>query len=184
MTGAPHSERRTFFQQAHFVPDIAEGVERWVRAVGAGPFFLAPHHRCDWFVYRGRPIEADVSYAFGYAGDMQIQLIEQHDSTPSIYLDMFEPGVGGFHHVGLLVDDFDDERDRLVDEGYMPACELRANGARASYFDTRRAIGCFTEIHDTPEQILSTFETWRAAHRDWDGHSEPLRDRPEPTPPG
>lgn len=45
-----------------------------------------------------------MSYAFGYAGDCQIQLIQQHDDQRSIYLDMYEHGQGGgLHFVATLV---------------------------------------------------------------------------------
>ena len=171
------SPERTVFQQAHLVTDLAEAAERWRVTIGAGPFFLAPHHRCDRFTYRGEPVEADVSYAFGYADDLQIQLVQQHDDTPSIYREMFAAGEEGLHHVGVLVEDFDAERARLLGEGFEPACELEADGAHAAYFDTREAIGCFTELHNTPERIMATFATWRAAHDGWDGVTRPLRER-------
>jgi Glyoxalase/Bleomycin resistance protein/Dioxygenase superfamily len=169
------SSVRTLFQQAYFVPDIARAVEQWVTAVGAGPFFLTPHHRADWFEYHGENVEADVSYAFGYAGDIQIQFIEQHDDTPSIYRDMFGADGSGHHHVASLVSDYAGERRRLVDAGFTIACELRANGAEAAYFDTRGEIGCYTEIHSDPERIVATFARWKQAHRAWDGVTDPLR---------
>ena len=70
------------------------------------------------FAYRGRDVEADVSYAFGYLGDMMIQFIEQHDDKPSIYRDMYTNGEEGFHHVAYLVSDFAGERQRWLDMGY------------------------------------------------------------------
>jgi hypothetical protein len=172
---------RVPFQHAFFVPDIAAAVEHWVATTGAGPFFLAPHHTTDWFEYRGEAVEADVSYAFGYAGDTQIQFIEQHDDTPSLYREMYAAGEGGFHHVGVLADDFDGERQRMLNRGFDIATELRADGAQAVYFDTREAIGGYTEIHSTPERIIDTFARWRAAHQEWDGVTEPLRGRLPPT---
>ena len=171
---------RVPFQQALFVPDIASAVDHWVATTGAGPFFLAPHHTTDWFRYRGEDVEADVSYAFGYAGDIQIQFIEQHDDTPSLYREMYADGEGGFHHVGVLADDYDGERQRLLDQGFEIATELRADGATAVYFDTRASIGAYTEVHSTPERIMTTFERWKAAHHEWDGVTEPLRGRLPP----
>jgi hypothetical protein len=172
---------RTFdrvpFQQAFFVPSIVDAVDHWVATTGAGPFFLAPHHKTDWFRYRGEDVEADVSYAFGYAGDIQIQFIEQHDDTPSLYREMYADGEGGFHHVGVLADDFDGERQRLLDQGFEVATELRADGAKAVYIDTRSAIGAYTEVHSTPERIMDVFDQWKAAHLSWDGRTEPLRGR-------
>jgi hypothetical protein len=100
-----------------------------------------------------------------------IQLVEQHDDTPSIYRDMYAPGQEGFHHIGTLVpvEEFQHEKQRLVALGYPVACELYADGVDAAYLDTRSAIGCFTEIHGDPPRILHAFHTWREAHRKWDG---------------
>ena len=35
---------------------------------------------------------------------------------------------------------------------------------QASYFDTRKVNGCFTELHADPPHILGAFSTWRRAH--------------------
>lgn len=163
------------FQHAFLVNDLEDGVAQWVNAVGAGPFFHVPHDRTDWFRYRGENIEADVSYAFGYAGDTQIQLIEQHDDKPSIYREMYEPGETGFHHIGILCDDYARERQRYLDKGFEIATELRIGDASAIYFDTRAAIGGYTEFHDAPDGIDGLFGRWKRAHDEWDGRTDPLR---------
>ena len=155
---------RHFFQEAYFVNSIDAAAQRWARAFGAGPFFAARHHRCAEFSYRGTSQESDVSYAFGYLGDLMIQFIEQHDETPSIYRDMFRRGEEGFHHTAFLVHDFAAERRRMIDLGYPLACELWADEVNAAYFDTRALNGGFTEIHGDPPHILATFGLWRRAH--------------------
>ena len=94
------------FQYAYFVEDLARSAEHFAKTVGAGPFFIAPHHKTDRFEYRGKPVEADVSYAFAYAGNCQIQLIQQHDHQPSIYRDMFNEGEFGLHHIARLEADY------------------------------------------------------------------------------
>lgn len=167
---------RPIFQSAYLVDDIETAAEHWSSGIGAGPFFVTAHHRATSFSFRGRPVEADVSYAFGYSGYLQIQLIEQHDDTPSIYRDM-SPSGSGHHHVARLVEEhaFDDERDRIVAMGFELACELTANGIRACYLDTRTSIGVLTELHSITPRILTTFGRWRDAHADWDGTGSPLR---------
>jgi hypothetical protein len=165
---------RSIFQYAYFVDDLEAAAERWAATVGAGPFFITAHHRADEFSYRGQPIEADVSYAFGYAGSTQIQLIQQHDNLPSIYLDMFPTGFG-HHHIAFLAHDYEAERDRLVADGFELACELAANDITAAYLDTRPAIGVFTELHSITPRILATFDRWRKAHEAWDGVGSALR---------
>lgn len=158
---------RQLFQHAYFVRDLHESIRRWNELFGAGPFAVASHHRTDRFAYRGTPTEADVSYAFGYLGDLMIQFIQQHDDAPSIYRDMYGPEEAGFHHVAYLVSDFGAEYRRLVDLGYEPACELFADGVDAAYFDTRSTTGGFTEIHGDPPHIVKIFARWREAHRRW-----------------
>jgi hypothetical protein len=167
--------RHPIFQYAYFVEDLGVAAARWATLLDAGPFFVAAHHRGDTFSYRGTPIEADVSYAFGYAGDCQIQLIEQHDQLPSIYRDMFAPGTFGFHHVAVLVHDYPAERQRLVDQGFEVACELHANDIDACYLDTREVTGSFTELHLHTDRIVGTFARWKQAHLEWDGLGDPLR---------
>ncbi|AXB79585.1 VOC family protein [Novosphingobium sp. P6W] len=156
--------KRALFQQAWFVTSIDEAARKWSDAFGAGPFCMVRHHHCDEFTYRGTAQEADVSYAFGYLGDMMIQFIEQHDEKPSIYRDMFAPGEEGFHHVAYLVSDFAAERRRWIDMGYVLATELYADEVNAAYFDTRELNGGFTEIHGDPPHIMGLFAHWKRLH--------------------
>lgn len=164
------------FQYAYLVDDLGTAAHGWARTVGAGPFFVAPHHRAQRFTYRGTEVEADVSYAFGYSGNTQIQLIQQHDDLPSIYRDSYPsgPDAGGFHHVALLVDDYDGERQRLLDAGFELVCELWANDIVACYFDTRATTGAMTELHIRTPRIDATFGRWQKTHECWDG-TEVLR---------
>lgn len=156
--------RYPLFQQAWYVRSIDEAAERWAKAFGAGPFYMVRHHETEQFSYRGTPVEADVSYAFGYLGDTMIQFIEQHDETPSIYRDMYAAGEEGFHHSAYLVSDFAGERQRWIDMGYPLATELFADEVNAAYFDTRALNGGFTEIHGDPPHIMGLFAVWKRAH--------------------
>ena len=160
------------FQYAYFVEDLVSAAHHWAKISQAGPFFIAPHHKTDQFEYRGTPVQADVSYAFGYAGACQIQLIQQHDDKNSIYKDMYPEGTFGFHHIAMLVEDYSGEKQRLLNQGIEKSCELYADGVWASYFDTRDAIGCYTELHSITDRIVTTFDRWKNAHDHWDDQSE------------
>ncbi len=165
------------FQQAYVVNDVERSVAAWSRLLGAGPFAIRAHHRAQGFTYRGTAQEADVTYAFGYLGDMMIQLIEQHDDTPSIYREMYGPGEEGFHHVATLVHDFAAARDHFLGCGFELACELWTGGVDAAYFDTRSVTGGFTEIHGDPPYIVETFASWRRAHADHRPDAPPVLER-------
>jgi catechol 2,3-dioxygenase-like lactoylglutathione lyase family enzyme len=157
-------DRYPIFQQAYLVNDLEKACHDWHRLFRAGPFALRPHHKTDRFSYRGTTQEADVSYAFGYLGDTMIQFIEQHDDTPSIYREMFAPGEEGFHHIAILVHDFEAEHQRFIDMGFESACRLYADGVDAAYFDTRSVNGVFTEIHGDPPRTLASFAQRKRAH--------------------
>lgn len=168
------------FQYAYFVNDVEEAAHKWNRLYGAGPFVMVPHHKTDKFAYRDTKQEADVSYGFGYLADNQIQFIQQHDETPSIYRDMYQAGEEGFHHVGCLVNDFAAARQRMLDMGFVNACELWADDVNAAYFDTRSVNGGFTEIHGDPVHILASFATWKRAHQNLKPGDNPIMDMASP----
>ncbi|MEM7217947.1 MAG: VOC family protein [Pseudomonadota bacterium] len=158
-------DRHDFFQIAYYVRDLEAAIDRWTTLFGAGPFVVAPHHKTDRFSYRGTDAEADVSYAFGYLGEMMIQFIQQHDQTPSIYLDMYPEDGEGYHHHGVLVRDYEAEKQRLTSMGFELACELHADNVDACYVDTRAVSGGFTELHADPPHIIAAFAYWKRAHQ-------------------
>ena len=101
------------------------------------------------------------------------QLTSAKDSFKnSIYKDMYPEGTFGFHHIAMLVEDYSGEKQRLLNQGIEKSCELYADGVWASYFDTRDAIGCYTELHSITDRIVTTFDRWKNAHDDWDDQSE------------
>lgn len=171
--------QRPIVQYAWVVDDLDAACRRWSTLFGAGPFFTMRHHRvAGYFRYRGGSEECDVSYAFGYSGDVQIQLIELHDDTPSIYHEMFRRGQQGFHHVAILSDDFAADRQLMLDQGLELAVELWS-GADVAYLDARPQIGCFVEIIAAAPAVRGFFAGWKQAHDGWDGVTAPIRDAAE-----
>jgi catechol 2,3-dioxygenase-like lactoylglutathione lyase family enzyme len=166
------------FQHAYLVNDVRAACAEWHSLFGAGPFIVTDHHRTDTFMYRGTDVEADVSYAFGYLGDLMIQFIQQHDNQPSIYRDMYGEGEEGFHHVAYLVSDWEAAKSRLEGMGFECACELFASNVSAAYYDTRKVTGGFTEIHMDPPHIISAFANWKHAHITMEEGDDPIMDRP------
>ena len=79
-------------------------IDHWL-ARGVGPFFIEEHIEPPG-EFDGERIQTDLSAAFAYSGDQQIEVIQQFDDSPTIYREYLEmnPG-GGLHHVAVWVDD-------------------------------------------------------------------------------
>lgn len=166
--------RYPILQYAYVVEDIEEACRQWVDLIGAGPFFISPHHVSEDHLYRGEPTKADLSYAFGQAGPAHIQLIQQHNDAPSAYREMYATGEQGFHHVAILPSDFEAEKKRFEDKGFKAVTTL-ISAARVAYMDTRPALGCFVELYEDNEALRKTFAGWKELHEAWDGKTDPLR---------
>lgn len=70
-------------QLAFVVRDIDEAMKYWAQVLGVGPFFIKRKIEFSNYIYRGKPsISPQISIALANSGYVQIELIEQHDSTP------------------------------------------------------------------------------------------------------
>lgn len=179
------------FQYAFVVDDLDAAAARWTALFGAGPFFTERHHVMPpgCFHHRGTDVQCDVSYAFGYCGPVQIQLTCQYDDKPSIFREMFPDGAQGFHHVGVLTENFARDFEYLKGLGLEAAVEMAHPGLahpapvyRVAYFDARPLIGCFIELYMASPGPLEMFRHWREAHESWDGRTDPIRTSSLPGP--
>lgn len=160
--------------QLAFVPgDIDRALDWWTGRMGAGPFFHLPHVRLEDVRFRGRPTAPDFSLWLGYWGEMQVELIVQHDDAPSIYAAGF-PGVGEegrLHHVCLLVDDVTSAiaavgSCEVVQQGQVPG------GGAVAY--VQPPVGPMLELLQPAPGTRELFAMMREAHRGWDGR-DPVR---------
>lgn len=168
-------------QVAFVVRDLNAAVTYWTQTLRIGPFFVLREMRPDEFWYRGKPSTPPLmSIALGNSGDLQVEIIEQHDDSPSTYLDFLAAGREGMQHVSawLTRNEYELTVARAKSAGLEVAQEgrLAAVEVRFAYFDTDRSPGgLLYEIADVLEpQIHPLMETIAAAARDWDG-SEPVR---------
>jgi len=126
-------------QNGYVVRDIEAAMKHWAEVLGVGPFFYMPHIEAETFVYRGKPSGVDMSIALANSGDLQIELIQQHNDEPSLYKDFLDAGREGLQHVSSWVADIQPEIDRLTAAGHVIAQEgTLAGGIRFVYFDTEQ----------------------------------------------
>ncbi len=163
------------------VRDLDAALRHWTEALGVGPFFVLPNLSPEGFRYRGEPSAPPLmSIALENSGDMQVELIQQHDDHPSAYRDFLEAGREGVQHVSAWLNpgDYDATRTRLLAAGVPIAQEgkIPGRGVRFAYFATDVSGGPSYEIADLirPE-TLPLHQTIAEAAREWDG-SNPVRE--------
>lgn len=158
--------------QLAWVPrDFDTALRYWTETMGVGPFFELQHIQTERTQYRGEPVELDFSVAIAYWGDMQIELIRQHNDAPSIYKTWLDAGREGLHHVCLKVD-MQQAREVCREAGAEVMQEVwLPGGGEAIYVE---AGGGLIEMIDFHEEHYAFFETMRQEAATWDG-SDPLR---------
>ncbi len=160
-------------QNAYVPPDFDAALDFWTKSMGVGPFFLMEHVKLENVRYRGQPTEIDFSMAIGYWGDLQIELIRQHNDAPSIYKAWRDAGKNGLHHVCLLTEDFDAARRACA--GMSIAQEAKVpGGGEVIYVDTGGGDGTMVEILKLSPGSGGLFQMMRDAARGWDGR-DPVR---------
>jgi hypothetical protein len=161
-------------QLAYVPADPDAALAHWLR-LGAGPFFALDHVQLEDVRYRGQPAVVDFSMMLGYWGDLQIEIIRQHNDTPSIYRTWRDAGREGLHHVCILTDDMAAARAACAAAGAKVEQEARVpGGGEVIYVDTGGGPGTMVEILKPAPGGREFFGMMREAHRGWDG-ADPIR---------
>ena len=165
-------------QMAWVVDSLEESASRLSAAMQVGPFLMIRHIKLDDPHHRGRPQRTDFSLCLAQAGEVQIELVKQHDGTPSVYRDMFPngpPGGMAFHHVAVIVPNVFEETARYNALGFPTASSGRFGNIDFTYVDTTAAGGFMVEVLPDVPEMHAFFGTIRAAADDWD-RSAPWRE--------
>lgn len=162
--------------QLAYVPgDFDAALKFWIETMGAGPFFALDHVALEDVHYQGKPANIDFSLVLGYWGDIQIELIRQHNDTPSIYKSWRDEDHEGLHHVCILVDDMAAARTAVANAKARIAQEGKVSGGgEVIYVDTGGGLGTMVEILKPAPGGREFFAMMRDAARNWDG-KDPVR---------
>ncbi len=79
-------------QMEFVVRDIGEAMRHWVEVCGVGPWYVAEKLPLDGFWYKERQYDIHLTVALAYSGDVQLELIQQRDRTPSMYQEFLAAG--------------------------------------------------------------------------------------------
>jgi hypothetical protein len=173
--GGSLSSLGEIMQLAYVPADFDTAFNFWIDKMGAGPFFALDHVRLENTKYLGAPSDIDFSMVIGYWGDLQIELIRQHNDAPSIYKSWRDEGREGLHHVCILVDDMAETRQSVHASGATIAQEGQvAGGGDVIYVDTGGGPGTMVEILKPGPGGRDFFAMMKDAARNWDGRN-PVR---------
>lgn len=162
-------------QIAYVVNDIEEATRRWTKTFGVGPFYVLRRPEVGNPLYRGKPGKVDFSAALAQAGDLHVELIEQHCDSPSCYRDLIPKGREGFHHVAVIVENYEMEVARYQSLGFPVAASGVFGPLKFCYVDTSPATSGMVEVLEDLPFIRNYFARIRKAAERWDG-SDPIRD--------
>ncbi|GGB71366.1 MULTISPECIES: VOC family protein [Henriciella] len=163
-------------QNGYVVRDIEAAMKHWVDVLGVGPWFYIEDVKTDWFRYRGQTSDVKMSIALANSGDLQIELIQQRNDTPSMYKEFLDAGHEGLQHMSYWTETYQDLYDRALSLGYTIGQEGQIGGDRGrfAYFDTGAHPGTVVEISDTSGMKGKTFAHIRQSAEAWDG-AHPVR---------
>src|SRR5687767_7067195 len=104
--------------QLAFVPsDFDATLKFWAETMGAGPFFVVPNIPTEWSQFRGAQTDPVITMAIGHWGEMQIEIIKQHNTAASPFTEWRASGAEGLHHVCIEVDNIAAAREACVQAG-------------------------------------------------------------------
>lgn len=164
-----------FMQICWVVPDIHAAMAHWSRVAGVGPFFYFESLSWNDARYRGKRWDgAPISAAIAQAGEMQIELVAQHERRPSMFRELVAEGQSGLHHMALVSDNYDADVAHYRRAGCEVVFSGLMMGNRVCWMDTAPRLGFMVELFEASAMASEAFEMFKAAARDWDG-SDPVR---------
>ena len=146
-------------QIAYVVKDIQASQKFFNEHLGVPRFYLFENVQFEDLTYQGQPANFRIHLALAYAGEIQLELIE-HLEGESIFQDFLQQKGEGLHHLGFLVDDYDQTVGDLTTHGYPLIQSGRAGsnpGTRFALFDTETPIGSIIEILALDEDMKNLF---------------------------
>jgi len=170
------------FQIGMVVPDVDVAMQFYADVMKIGPFTCNRGFRAPDGWYRGKFDMPELTITHAHTGSLFLELIEQHDDTPSVYTEFIDKHGYGLHHLGIAVapEEFDKHLSHYYNLGFedvftdnLPsgariryiapnsegAIEKLRNDAGVSYFE-------LVEIVDSEEAF---FTGMYEASLNWDG---------------
>jgi hypothetical protein len=166
-------------QVGHIVRDVDAAMGYWTEVMGVGPFYVVPEYEFVDFRYRGqRSVPPVCTLCFAFSGELEIELIQQHNVAQSSYREFLSAGREGMQHVSPWYDDpraFDAARNKALGLGMTMVQEVPSGIAHFCYFETGRPDVPLLELAEAMLPAARTVhDLAKAASLGWDGR-DPVR---------
>jgi catechol 2,3-dioxygenase-like lactoylglutathione lyase family enzyme len=160
-------------QIGYVVTDLDRAIASWVQ-LGVGPWFVIRGLPMR-VLYRGEPCETSLSLALSNSGEMQVELIQQEDDTPSIFTEFLASTGPGYHQLAYWTEDFDATMEAVEDAGWPIVWSGGEGlGVRFAYVEPMDGPPAVIEISELTETALANSTYIRDSAAGWDG-SDPIR---------
>ena len=147
-----------FFQVAYVVPDLKAAIGFFKEKLGVPAFLVKEDVQIQDQTYLGKPGDYRQSIAFGFAGRVQIELIQPLSGTSSYSEYLKQNPKGGVQHFGIMVEDYDAAVADMKERGFTLVQSGRNGETKFAYFDTDGLIGTLTELVNLAPAERAGFE--------------------------
>lgn len=121
-------------------------------STGAGPFVVVRNISLTSCSIGGRPGEFDHSSAYGWWGEVMVELVQEH--TPSLI-----GRTAGLHHVAFMVPDLEESIAWCARQHWPTLLDAHTGtGQRFVFADARGSLGHLVEMYEPSERLLGFYD--------------------------
>lgn len=155
--------------------DIDRSMRHFIDAWSVGPWYVLRNVKAP-MLYKGHPAEPEISLALSNCGDLQFEIVAQHNDAPSLYRDALT-ATPALHiqHIGIWTQDFDKVKSDAVARGWTPIMETPPGpGSSCFVVHPDEPMACI-EISDCDAYKNHVRKVVREVAMNWDG-TDPIRE--------
>lgn len=167
------------FQLGYIVADVEAAIADFHRCFGIGPWTLLLDFPVATQTYKGKPTDLAISVAVSYSNDMMIELIQQKNDVPSVYMDTVKKRGYGLHHYAVTVNDLAGQsaafEAQKIEIPFRGVTGPMVDNMPVFYADTTSQIGGMLEVCEYNPTMEQVFASIRHSVRNWDGKNLIIR---------
>jgi methylmalonyl-CoA/ethylmalonyl-CoA epimerase len=139
------------FAKVHHVGVVVKNMDKAVAhyaSLGLGPFEPLKLSPAEGFL-RGKSLISTPIISMGEVGGIIMELLQPTEEE-SLIKEFYEARGEGIHHIAFLVDDIDQETEKLVQKGFKVLFNQKFGKGGCAFFDTGQVGGVWIELFRPP----------------------------------